>query len=106
MTAKEVQDRFDILEGVGICAALEQLAEEAAELTQSTLKISRILREENPTPVTLTDALESLKEETNDVLLCLSVIRAAFGELSDDSAMNRKLRRWKRRIKESREAER
>ncbi len=105
MTAKEVQDRFDILEGVGICAALEQLAEEAAELTQSTLKISRILREENPTPVTLTDALESLKEETNDVLLCLSVIEAAFGKLSDDGAVTKKLSRWKRRIKESREAE-
>ena len=55
--------------------------------------------------MTLTDALESLKEEANDVLLCLSVVRAASGELSDEKAMNKKRSRWKRRIKESREAE-
>ena len=104
MNANEVREKFEIVESIGSTAVLEQLAEESAELTQAVLKVSRILRGVNPTPVTLDRALESLREEVGDVLLCLSVLECAFGRLSSDSGMAQKQERWKRRIKESREA--
>lgn len=104
MNADEVREKFEIIESIGSTAVLEQLAEESAELTQAALKVSRILRGVNPTPVTLDRALESLREEVGDVLLCLSVLECAFGRLSSDSGVARKQERWKRRIKESREA--
>ena len=47
---------------------LEQLAEEAAELTKAALKLSRVLRDENPTPITETEAVINLLEEYTDVI--------------------------------------
>lgn len=41
-----------MIEAIGSPAMLEQLAEEATELAQAALKAARILRKENPTPVT------------------------------------------------------
>lgn len=40
-----------IISKIGLPATLEQLAEEAAELSQAALKVARIIRRENPTPV-------------------------------------------------------
>lgn len=53
----------DIYEEVGEPAALELVAEEAAELAQACLKLSRILRGENPTPVPEVLAAEKVMEE-------------------------------------------
>lgn len=55
-------------------AALEQMAEEAAELAQAALKYARILRGENPTPVTEREAMGHLSEEVADVLVCMDVV--------------------------------
>lgn len=63
-----------IAEKLTVPAALEQLAEEAAELAQAALKYARILRGENPTPVTKTEALQNLIEEKGDVEICLTVL--------------------------------
>ena len=63
-----------IAEKLTVPAALEQLAEEAAELAQAALKYARILRGENPTPVTETEALQNLIEEKWDVEICLTVL--------------------------------
>lgn len=52
---------------VGEPATLEQLAEESAELAQAALKLARILRMENPTPVTAAQARQELIEEWTDV---------------------------------------
>ena len=41
-----------MIEKIGKPAMLEQLAEEAAELSQAALKLARVIRNENPTPVT------------------------------------------------------
>ena len=41
-----------MIEKIGTPAMLEQLAKEAAELSQAALKLARVLRGENPTPVT------------------------------------------------------
>lgn len=57
-------------ENIGTPAMLEQMAEEAAELSKACLKMSRILRNENPTPITFDEAKQSLLEEYTDVVQC------------------------------------
>lgn len=52
---------------IGKPAMLEQLAEECAELAQAALKFSRVLRGENPTPVSKEEAEKNLIEEYTDV---------------------------------------
>lgn len=61
-----------MLDHIGKAAMLEQTAEEATELAQAALKYARILRQENPTPVTEDEAQMNLKEEWNDLLICAS----------------------------------
>ena len=65
----------DIYEEVGEPAALELVAEEAAELAQACLKLSRILRGENPTPVPEVLAAEKAMEEAAE-----DVVPAAKGK--------------------------
>lgn len=64
-----------IAERLSIEAVLEQLAEEATELAQAALKYARILRGENPTPVTEREAHANLVEEKLDVEICLAVLK-------------------------------
>ena len=64
-----------IIEKIGKPAMLEQLAEEAAELAQAALKCARILRDENPTPVSMEDAVANLSEEVTDVSTCLDELK-------------------------------
>jgi NTP pyrophosphatase (non-canonical NTP hydrolase) len=59
-----------MVEYIGKAAMLEQLAEEAAELAQAALKLARIERGENPTPVTKREAKAHLIEEFTDVETC------------------------------------
>ena len=53
---------------------LELLGEECSELTQAALKMARVKRGENPTPVTEDKAKENLIEEIADVYLVLDEI--------------------------------
>ena len=66
-----------LLEKIGEPAMLEQLAEECSELAQAALKKARILRRENPSPVTEEMANANLEEETADVLLCINELISA-----------------------------
>ena len=59
----------DLIEAIGLPATLELLAEESTELAQAALKTARVLRGENPTPVTLEEARDHLAEELADVLI-------------------------------------
>lgn len=59
-----------MIEKIGKAAMLEQTAEEAAELAKAALKYARILRGENPTPVTEEEAVKNLIEEYTDVITC------------------------------------
>ena len=80
---------------------LEQLAEESAELAQAALKFIRAKEmSQNPTPISKDEALASLKEEANDVLIILEILG-----LCDQSAVRdwRKLARWANRIQEANE---
>lgn len=84
---------MNILETIGEPAVLEQLAEECTELAQAALKLSRILREENPTPVSRKEARERLVDEKQDVMNCLYV--------HGNVGLNyEKLKRWEDRIRE------
>ncbi len=80
-------------------AKLEALAEEASELSKTALKLARIYRNENPTPVTKEEAIDNLNEEIADVLVCIKTLREVNPEqikkISGD-----KTTRWIGRLKE------
>lgn len=93
----EVDDvRQDIISDIPMECRLEQLAEEASELSKAALKVLRILRKKNPTPVPIKEALDSLVEEYNDIIACGEVL----GLRPDYFMIVSKLKRWKDRIKE------
>lgn len=52
----------------------EMLAEEASELAAAALKMSRVLREESPTPITREEATAHVNEEAGDVANCLDLL--------------------------------
>ena len=88
-----------ILEKIGEPAMYEQLAEESIELAMAALKMARILRNENPTPVTKDEALEALYEETTDVDICLKELALEPVQAVRDSKLYRFLERWEMRNK-------
>ena len=72
-------DLHIIYETIPKAALYESLAEEATELAQAAMKMARVLRNENPTPVTQKSAKDNLIEEYGDVLLT-----ATYLELQED----------------------
>ena len=95
----------DIYEEIGEPAALELVAEEAAELAQACLKLSRILRGENPTPVPEALAAEKVMEEAADVQTALSVLSSAQW-YNEDYVLNiqwGKSDRWRERLRKREE---
>lgn len=95
-------DAFKIKDRIGEAAVLEQLAEECTELAQAALKMARIERGENPTPVTMKKAKENLEEEIADVYVCLNVLGVEVTP-SDESLLFRimgKMCRWDARLQE------
>lgn len=85
-------------------AALEQCAEECVELAKAALKLARIYRGENPTPVTEKDAKANLNEEAADVYLCLDTLSEmdVFNKASIIDIKSEKKRRWIHRLTERR----
>lgn len=88
-----------ICENVSRAAIYEQLAEECCELAQAALKMARIMRCENPTPVTQYNASMSVGEEYADVGLCANVLGLKYNPY----IATQKLDRWVERIKEKEE---
>lgn len=81
------------------CAALfEQLAEESAELAQAALKMARVVRGENPTPVTKYDAMAGILEELSDVALVCEALDLKVDR--QGRAMEKKLQRWVKRLQQ------
>ena len=83
---------------IGEAALLEQLAEECAELSKAALKKARIIRGQNPTPVTIEKADADLIEEYTDVIHCAMELQLKI----DGRQMDKKQERWISRIKEMR----
>jgi len=80
---------------IGKAALLEQLAEESTELAKAALKQARIIRGDNPTPVTLDDAISDVIEEFTDVVHCAREL----GLNVDEGQIVFKSKRWVDRIK-------
>jgi len=95
-----VKNLYGIVEQIGEAAALEQLAEESAELAKAALKLARIVRAENPTPVDYDTAFCSLLEELGDVRLCADVLEDKYGTLDTNAKECEKLERWQSRLGE------
>ncbi len=77
-------------------ALYEQLAEECAELSKAALKMARILRKENPTPLTEEQVYENFIEEITDIQVALDVL----GVEADKDLMLKKSKRWSDRVLE------
>ena len=84
-----------MIEKIGTPAMLEQMAEEAAELAQAALKLARVLRAENPTPVTLEEAKMNLTAEFTDVQHCAGELKLE----TDWRQIDAKNRRFKERAR-------
>ena len=89
-----------MLDQIGEPAMYEQLAEECAELGKAALKMARIIRNENPTPVTATEASDMIIEEAADVLICIDEV-GIFGRPELAQITYEKLKRFKARWEEA-----
>lgn len=91
---------MNIVDAIGLPAVLEQLAEECCELGQAALKLSRIMRGENPTPVSIEVAQFDFAVEAGDVTLVLDLLRRNGVRVANRKQKNHKMNRWIRRLKE------
>lgn len=93
---------MNIVDEIGLPAALEQCAEECSELTQACLKLARKLRNENPTPKTLEECRAALAEEMSDTRECMNVLlNNDFSLVTEvNAAAEQKRGRWMQRIAE------
>jgi NTP pyrophosphatase (non-canonical NTP hydrolase) len=90
-----------ILNELGHRALLEQLAEEAAELSQAALKLIRAAgMNKNVTPVTEQEMKTNLQEEISDVLAVVKLLKAAgvVESLNYEDDENPKWKRWAERL--------
>ena len=85
-----------ISDAVPIPALYEQLAEECTELAHAALKMARVMRAENPTPVPLDRALSNLYEEASDVHTVAKILNLR----PDPHIVTEKLKRWYDRIEQ------
>lgn len=82
-----------------IPAMYESLAEECAELAKAALKAARVIRGENPTPVSFTEAEQQVLEEFTDVISCAIALQLE----ADAEQSVSKFKRMKQRTKEMNE---
>lgn len=84
---------INMVDAIGEPAMYEQLAEECSELGKAALKLARVLRGENPTPMTEEAARAKVIEEFTDV----AQITGELDLIIDVDQQDRKRRRfWER----------
>jgi hypothetical protein len=86
----------EIKQKVSEAALYEQLAEECVELAHAALKLARIKRGENPTPVSAEEAMRAVMEEYTDLRLVAYVLEMGW----DIEMFEQKLLRWHKRLGE------
>ena len=82
---------------IGEPAMYEQMAEECVELAKAALKMARILRNENPTPVTASEMHNAIIEEYTDIVNCANEL----GIHSSPTIAKYKMERFKARWEEA-----
>lgn len=94
---------MNIADEIGVCALLEQTAEECAELAQAALKLSRKMRNENPTPAISFVLRDKLTEEFADVANCMEELLKANVVYEEEAnyIAESKMKRWYERIAEN-----
>ena len=97
-----LDDKLNFIdEHITAASQYEMLAEEATELAHASLKMARLIRNENPTPVSFEEAFGNVQEEWNDLYLVQKVLSLT----TDYVAINRKLDRWVERLTEKETAD-
>ena len=86
-----------VMSNLDLYDILDQLAEEAAELSQAALKLKRAMKRTNPTDVSLVEANDNLIEEYSDVCNVANVM----GISADHDICKAKMQRWANRINEN-----
>ena len=86
----------EIKQKVSEAALYEQLAEECVELAHAALKLARIKRGENPTPISVEGALGAVMDEYTDLRLVAYVLEMGW----DIEVFEQKLLRWHKRLRE------
>ena len=86
----------EIKQKVSEAALYEQLAEECVELAHAALKLARIKRGENPTPISSEEAMGAVMEEYTDLRLVAYVLEMGW----DIEMFEQKLLRWNKRLGE------
>lgn len=89
-----LQNRGYMIDKIGLPAMLEQAAEEATEYAQACLKLARIVRDENPTPVKYGEALDNLIEEWTDQITCARELDISAQNDIMEAKQQRFLDRW------------
>ena len=82
---------------IGEPAMYEQMAEECVELAKAALKMARIERGENPTPVTANEMHDAIIEEYTDIVNCANEL----GIHSSPTIAKYKMERFKARWEEA-----
>lgn len=79
---------------------LEQTAEECCEMAHACLKVARILRDENPTPISKEQAVANVEEEMADTILCADELLGTgiFNAGAVGEIIRKKTERWKKRL--------
>lgn len=90
----------EVLDQIGEAAALEQTAEECAELAHACLKMARKFRAENPTPVAEVWISASIHEEVADLMNCMDMILRMPWVNAEKirSIKEEKMKRWHERV--------
>ena len=84
----------ELANAIGEPAMYELMAEDCNELAKACLKKARIIRGENPTPLTTSEADVSIMEEWSDVILCAREMRLRYSE----AMIHHKTKRWTERM--------
>ena len=71
----------------------QQLAEEAAELSQAASKMERLLRGTNPPRKSEQECINDVNEECADVRLCLDLLHWGY-EAEQEAIREKKTKRW------------
>lgn len=89
-----------MVDAIGLPAVLEQGAEECAELAHAVLKLSRIVRNENPTPSREGDVIKAIIEEYADLEVVMGELRRCGLIRMEDvyMVMTKKTKRWEERL--------